>query len=585
MSRRGVCVGICCFAWLASAYAQTELKSTPESAARAIISRVIRETSFDLQPVPVKPSLDIHVLDFGSVYGPATGGVSFALSIIQSKCDTVVAFGVSRDLPLVIRINGASVYSAAASVPFVFREIGYELFHFNDTVRLPLRKGQNSILVKGELSGRRNVVYVRELSRPGVKPSTIFGVTGIDPALSAFPWAFIGVFKADGKNPMSQSFPPEFGFKKSYMMDGADVAWRQPPTQRIQELRIKPDAAYRRESYAEWQYPNGTVMLSLLDYAAAANDSAVTSFVQKFCSFTVDNRELFRKQYEEQHAFRGSNHRLIRLGMLDDTGAPALPFAELFLKTRDPKVEPLIADIARYVSKGQLRLADGTLCRYEKLLGTVWADDLFMSAPYLMRMGAITGDKTYYDDAAHQVLMFNKYLEDTRTGLYRHGWYDAEKRQAPVSWGRANGWVVWATSEVLRLLPGSHPLRNDIINIYRRHIAAIVKYQAPSGLWHQVLDRNDSYEETSCTAMYLIGMARGLRSGILDASFEQPMLKAWAGLQTRISNEGIVKGICRGTEMNDDVDYYFQREQFDNDPRGLGAVITACVEMMKNNKR
>jgi rhamnogalacturonyl hydrolase YesR len=552
-------------------------KPTAESVARAIISRVIGETSFELQPVPLKPSLDIHVLDFGAVYGPATPGVSYALSVIQSKCDTVVAFGVSRDLPLVIRLNGVTVYSAGTSIPFVFREIGYELFHFNDTIPIPLKKGENTILVKAELSGRRNVVYLRELSRPGVRPSTIFGVTSLDPTMTLNPWAFVGSFGKKKMNALQRSFPPDSGYKRSYVFEGANYVWKQPAVPFVKELRIKPDAAYRRESYAEWQYPNGTVMLSLLDFAAAAHDSAVITFVQTFCRFTIENRELFRKQYEELHAFRGTNHRLIRLGMLDDTGAPALPFAELFLRTHDPILESLVADIARYVSKGQIRLADGTLCRYERLPGTVWADDLFMSAPYLMRMGVISGDKRYFDDAAHQVLLFNKYLEDNQTGLYRHGWYDAEKRQAPVAWGRANGWVVWATAEVLRLLPASHPLRDEITRVYRRHIAAIVKYQASSGLWHQVLDRPDSFEETSCTAMYLISMARGLRSGILDASFEQPMMKAWLGLQTRISSDGIVKGICRGTEMKDEVEYYFKREQFD--------VITACVEMMKFDSR
>jgi rhamnogalacturonyl hydrolase YesR len=213
--------------------------------------------------------------------------------------------------------------------------------------------------------------------------------------------------------------------------------------------------------------------------------------------------------------------------------------------------------------------------------GTVWADDLFMSAPYLMRMGVVTGDKQYFDDAAQQVVNFNKYLVETRTGLYRHGWYDAEKRQSPVAWGRANGWVIWATSEILELLPTSHPLRDKIVNIYRDHLKAVVTFQAPSGLWHQVLDRPDSFEETSCTAMFMIGIVRGIRLGILDASYVPHVKKAWSGLQTRISEDGIVKDICRGTEMSDDLGYYFKRERFDNDPRGLGAVITACTELMQ----
>jgi unsaturated rhamnogalacturonyl hydrolase len=571
--------GLCCLA-VFSAFGQPASKLTPEQAARAIISRVVNETSFELQSVPLKPSLDIQAVDFGTMFGADSGGVAFALSAIRAESDTTIAFGLSRDLPLTIRLNGAIVYCALNPSSLVFHEIGYELFRFNDTVRLPLRKGFNRLLIKSGLVAGRNVVYLRELSSPGSRPSTSFDLAGVDQAVRGKPWTFIGVFKNSGAGLVAESLPPESGYKSTYVQDGAEFSWRFPAQQVVKEFRIKSDAVYRRESYAEWQYPNGTVMLSLLDFASAVHDTSVSSFVRAYCTFTLDNLELFRKQYEQLHAFRGADHKLIRRGMLDDTGAPALPFAELFLRTRDQRLQPLVADMAEYVSKGQVRLADGTLCRYEKMPGTVWADDLFMAAPYLMRMGLITGDKKYFDDAAQQVLNFNKYLQDERTGLYRHGWYELDKRQSAVSWGRANGWVVWATSEVLRFLPTSHPLREKIIKIYRHHLKSIIAFQAPSGLWHQVLDRPDSFEETSCTAMYLIGLARGVRSGILDASFVPPLTRAWSGLQTRITNDGIVKDICRGTEMSDDIGFYFKRERFDNDPRGLGAVITACVEMM-----
>lgn len=79
--------------------------------------------------------------------------------------------------------------------------------------------------------------------------------------------------------------------------------------------------------------------------------------------------------------------------------------------------------------------------------------------------------------------------------------------------------------------------------------------------------------------MLIIGIARGLRLGILDSSYAVPLDKAWTGLRSRISEDGVVRGICRGTELSDDPKYYFDREWFDNDPRGLGAVIMACVEM------
>ena len=574
-----IVVGYCCLG-STFAFGQVDTRPTPEQAARSIISRVMRETSFEFQSVPLKPTLDIQVLDFGGMFGQSQDGVAFALSSVRTEKDTTIAFGLSRDLPLIIRLNGKRVYSANNPVIFKFHEIGYEIFQFNDTVRLSLKKGSNSILVKANLGAGRNVVYLRELAKPGAKLASRFDLAFEDPVPKGILWAFIGVFKAAGSDQLTDELPPEAAYKRTYSFDGSELAWRFPSQPMVQEFKIKPDAAYRRESYAEWQYPNGTVMLSLLDFASAAKDTTVSSFVRSYCAFTIDNLELFRKQYQVLHAFRGMNHKLIRRGMLDDTGAPALPFVELFLETHNGRFLPLIDDIAQYVSTGQVRLKDGTLCRYEKTPGTVWADDLFMAAPYLVRMGAVTGEARYFDDAAKQVVMFNKYLQDQQTGLYRHGWSDREKRQSAVAWGRANGWVVWATSEVLRFLPALHPLRDQIVGIYRHHLEAIAAYQAPSGLWHQVLDLPDSYEETSCTAMYLIGMARGLRMGILDSSFVRSMNSAWLGLQTRISSDGVVKDICRGTEMSDDPEYYFNRERFDNDPRGLGAVITACVEMM-----
>ena len=571
--------GLCCVL-INSVFGQQAATRTAEEAARAIVGRVIHETSFDFQSVPLKPTLDIQVLDFGRMYGHVTGGTVFALSSIRSDCDTTIAFGLSRDLPLTITLNGVSVYSALQPAEFKFHEIGYELFRFNDTLRFRLRKGFNSILIKASLLNGRNVVYLRELGNPGTKLLASFDLAGVSPELAGKPWRFVGAFKNSGSNALAETLPPETGYKTAYLYADSNFTWRLPPQSIVSEFRVNSNAAYKRESYAEWQYPNGTLMLSLLDFAAAASDTAVNSFVRRYCSFTIDNLPLFRKQYEELHAFRGMNHKLIRRGMLDDTGAPALPFVELFRAAHDQKVHPLVAEIAEYVSRGQVRLADGTLCRYEKMPGTVWADDLFMAAPFLVRMGAATGDSRYFDDAAKQVVNFNKYLEDARTGLYRHGWYDKEKRQSAVAWGRANGWVVWATAEVLKFLPASHPLQGQIVRIFRHHLESIVRFQASSGLWHQVLDRPESYEETSCTAMYIIGMARGLRLGILDTSFVIPVQKAWLGLQSRISKDGIVKDICRGTEMSEDPDYYFKRERFDNDPRGLGAVITACVEVM-----
>ena len=38
-----------------------------------------------------------------------------------------------------------------------------------------------------------------------------------------------------------------------------------------------------------------------------------------------------------------------------------------------------------------------------------------------------------------------------------------------------------------------------------------------AGLWHPLLDRRESYEETSASAMFVFALARGIDRGWLDA--------------------------------------------------------------------
>ncbi len=571
-----------CWLFSVTVIGQPRVQRTPLETVRPIVDRIMRETSFELQSVTQQPALNIQVLDFGRMYGFHRAGTAIAVSRISSGADTTVRFGLSRDCPLVVALNGRIVYTRNDVQPFSFKEIAYEKFRFNDTMSLHVRNGVNTIVVKANLNATQNICYLRELTRPETKPICRFSAAGDNAGKSEDPWKFIGTF--EGGNAFATVLPPENEYREVYAYAGKEFTWQIPQPRQLRDFRILPDAVYRRESYAEWQYPNGILMLSLLTYADAVKDSLPFSFVRKYCSFTLENLDLFRTQYQQFHAFRGANHRIFRRSMLDDAGAPTLPFMEMLLRSQERRFEPLVFDMVKYVSKEQLRCSDSTFCRNEPTTGTIWADDLFMSVPLLARMGTLTGDSNYFDDAAKQVIHFHAYLEDTLTGLYRHARLGLEQRQSPVMWGRANGWVIWGTSELLTLLPAAHPQRKLIEDIFRHHVTALMRYQTPSGLWHQVLDRDDSFEETSCTAMFLIGMIRGVELGILDEKCHDAMLKAWSGLQSRISDDGIVNDICRGTGIGTDADFYFKRERFNNDPRGLGAVITACTEMMQYQK-
>jgi rhamnogalacturonyl hydrolase YesR len=102
-------------------------------------------------------------------------------------------------------------------------------------------------------------------------------------------------------------------------------------------------------------------------------------------------------------------------------------------------------------------------------------------------------------------------------------------------------------------------------------------------MWHQLLDKPDSYEETSCTAIFTLAIARAVRKGWLPKAFKTYAVKGWNAVAQHISKDGVVTGICRGTEIGDSEQFYRDRKTIDNDPRGLGAVMMAGIEMTNLN--
>ncbi len=341
---------------------------------------------------------------------------------------------------------------------------------------------------------------------------------------------------------------------------------------------IRKEASFRDHTYFEWHYANGQMALAMSQLADATNEKRYRDFIERYCSTTLDTYGASKRQYETSNQ-KGLNYRLFKKGMLDNTSAAALPFVESLLRGESKASRFLVDEMANYVQHEQVRLSDSTLCRPDPKERTIWADDLFMSVPFLLRYGTLTENAVYYDDAAHQVIKFHEYLFDKKRGLAFHCWFDAEKKNGVAHWGRANGWMVWAMSEALLRLPGSHPKYKTVLSIFQEHMKGLVRYQNERGLWHQVLDHPESYEETSCTAMFVLALARGIRNGWIDENYRDNVTRGWDSIARRITDDGTVGGICQGTGIEDNLEFYFKRKTPLHDPRGLGAVLTAGVEV------
>ena len=197
-------------------------------------------------------------------------------------------------------------------------------------------------------------------------------------------------------------------------------------------------------------------------------------------------------------------------------------------------------------------------------------------------MGRMTGNPIWFDDAVRNTLQLSARLLRPENGLYMHGWNAANPDAPAFHWARANGWTMMAMEELLDVLPQDHPGREKVLGLLRAHIRAVAGLQSGKGLWHQMLDRNDSYLETSASAMYVYSIAHAINRGwISPATYGTIAQLGWIGVSTQINAKGEVENTCVGTSYAADQAYYYNRPTSPTALHGYGPVLLAGAEMIR----
>jgi unsaturated rhamnogalacturonyl hydrolase len=330
-------------------------------------------------------------------------------------------------------------------------------------------------------------------------------------------------------------------------------------------------------------YEMGVVYSGMLKASAVTGDVRFNEFTRQRFQFVADQLPYFRAQEEQFHlgrrnAFRGILEPLA----LDDCGAMCASLIRARLAKVGPDLQPVIDTWSNYIAHVQFRLTDGTLARQRPQAQSLWSDDFYMGVPALAEMGRLTGDSKWFDDAVKNALQMSSRLFDKERGIYTHGW-NANNPDAPrFYWGRANGWAVLTLSDLLDVLPKDHPGYEAVLAQHRALLRGVAQYQSGTGLWHQMLDRNDSYLETSASAMFVYGIAHAINQGWISPTTYGSIAQAgWAGLTTRIKDDGQVDGTCVGTTFAGDEVYYYARPANARALHGYGPVLLAGAEMIQ----
>ena len=203
-----------------------------------------------------------------------------------------------------------------------------------------------------------------------------------------------------------------------------------------------------------------------------------------------------------------------------------------------------------------------------------WIDDMFMISILQIQAYRATGDEKYATRAANTLIAYCQKLQRPN-GLFFHG-VDYHH-----FWGRGNGWVAVGMSEVLKSLPADHALHDSLFFHYEKMMNALVAFQDSNGMWHQIIDDESSWEESSCTAMFGYALACGLTSGYLDdPTYRDAMHRAWEGLTRYLNPDGTVREVCMGTGQETDVQYYLDRPRIIGDYHGQAPVLWFAQELM-----
>ncbi len=402
-------------------------------------------------------------------------------------------------------------------------------------------------------------------------------------------FSFLFVFIATAQNKLSTDKLAQQIADR--ILISTDYSFTNQSGRKITDLsKEKLDVSIKVSSkYLDWHYTNGVTNIALMELAAKSGEKKYLDYVSKNMEFVFNpvNYSYFEKLYNQTYkeggwmAIRRVNWHMIHRGLrLDDNGPMGASLIDLQKFNGNPAFSTYILETAKHLEFNEPRLEDGTIARIWPHVNTIWADDAFMALSFLVRMGEKTGELKWFDDAANQIINYFDYLWNPSAELYYHCYHTDTKSHGVAHWSRANGWVIMAHADLLKRLPKNHPKRNQLIEIFNKHINGLIKYQGKNGLWHQVLDKVDSYEEITGTAAFVFAVSEGVKNGWLHPDYIYVAEQGLRGIRTLITPQGDVTKICVGTGIMPSLSYYYNRPTTENDPMGEGIVLRALVSMM-----
>ena len=357
---------------------------------------------------------------------------------------------------------------------------------------------------------------------------------------------------------------------------------------------IEENSRLRRGSFRLTSYEWGVTYSAMLRATEVTGDKTYRDYAMDRMQFLADIAPYFKKIADRNREIDPLMRQVVAPAALDDAGAIGAAMIKAQIVNRNLNLKGQIELRADYVINRQQRLSDGNFARMRPQANTVWLDDMFMGLPiealyskYLRFIGKSEAESRSYEErAANDFLVFSNRMYVPSSGLYRHGWVEGMSVHPSFYWARANGWALLTACELLDCLPEETEGYGEIKKRFLAHMQRLAELQGHNGFWHQLLDRSDTYEETSATAIYAYCMAHAINKGWADPMTYGPIaVLAWNAVSTKVSAQGLVEGTCVGTGMAFDASFYAYRPVHSMAAHGYGPVLWAGAEIIEMLRR
>jgi len=239
--------------------------------------------------------------------------------------------------------------------------------------------------------------------------------------------------------------------------------------------------------------------------------------------------------------------------------AEALAALDLHLATRRTDFLNYARQIVAGFDTTATRTSEGAVVPHPPAM-EIWVDVVYFTAPAMALLGRLQDDDSLMERALDQLIVHHRNLVDHGSGLCWHVAYIDKGTHSECLWARGNSWFAIAATQVIAALgsraqePRFKPKVEMVSRGLARQLNAVVKHQDSCGLWHTVIDRKDSYLESSAAAGFALALGRAIshRSEGLDLV---PANDAYENAITAICNKvdenGDFTGVSQQTPPGD----------------------------------